>query len=203
MGFGKTKGKTKVAPKNENETPTPRSQRGTLARLSKIKIQGNKEVPIVLRAIFSNYDKDGSGSLDYDDIVWVGQEMGLGEQMKSQEFVEHMMAEMQAGDLLKNHDVRADGSLSPKSSTDQSAQAFVDGLSSSDSLNEGEAEEAARTVYVGNIEPGSTLENDDALTKLFEEYGEVATATVRKKVWNCSLTLPHQPGSASARSIRH
>ena len=45
---------TKVSPADGDA----KSQRGALAKLAKIKIQGNKEVPIVLRAIFSNYDKD-------------------------------------------------------------------------------------------------------------------------------------------------
>jgi Ca2+-binding EF-hand superfamily protein len=56
--------KTKVAPK-----ASAKSQRGALQKLSKIKIQGNKEVPIVLRAIFSNYDKDASGSITKPEMT--------------------------------------------------------------------------------------------------------------------------------------
>ena len=56
--------KTKVAPQ-----ASAKSQRGALQKLSKIKIQGNKEVPIVLRAIFSNYDKDASGSITKPEMT--------------------------------------------------------------------------------------------------------------------------------------
>ncbi len=51
---------TKVTPQ--------KSQSGTLAKMAKIKVQGNKEVPVVLRAIFSNYDKDGSGSISLREM---------------------------------------------------------------------------------------------------------------------------------------
>jgi hypothetical protein len=165
------------------------------------------------KKLFEEADKDGSGTLDYEEIVWVGQEMGLGEQMKSQEFVEHMMTEMQAGHLLKDHNVRADGSISPKLSKDlaglSSREAFFKaathatrafsppkhtGGSTNVSkthgrLDEMSSEEVARTLHVGNIESGGELENDDALTKLFEAYGEVASVTLRKKVRSCSPPL--------------
>ena len=61
--MGGDKSKTKVAPKSQ------KSGRGNLAKLSKVKIQGNKEVPIVLRAIFSNYDKDASGTITLETGV--------------------------------------------------------------------------------------------------------------------------------------
>ena len=57
-------------------------------------------------------------------------------------------------------------------------------------------EEAERTVHVGGIKSGGELENEDALTQLFEESGHVASVTLRKKVK--FLTAPfHQSGSAS------
>lgn len=59
------KDSTKVTPKDGKQ----KSQRGALAKLSKIKIQGNKEVPIVLRAIFSNYDKDASGTITLSEMT--------------------------------------------------------------------------------------------------------------------------------------
>lgn len=45
------------------------STRGQLSKLSKIQIQGNKQVPIVLRAIFSNYDADASGSISKKEMA--------------------------------------------------------------------------------------------------------------------------------------
>lgn len=187
------------------------------------------------KKLFEEADKDGSGTLDYDEIVWVGREMGLGEQMKSQEFVEHMLAEMHAGDMLKDHDVKADGSISPKfpksreevageSRPQNTRAAFMTSLTKTTSiksavhvttatnriaraptganasktheLSEMSFEEAGRTVHVGGIKSGGELENEDALTQLFEESGDVASVTLRKKVK--FLTAPfHQSGSAS------
>ncbi len=51
---------TKVSP---NE-----SKRGVLSKMLKIKVNGNRQVPIVLRAIFSNYDKDGSGTISLREM---------------------------------------------------------------------------------------------------------------------------------------
>ena len=45
------------------------SARGQLSKLSKITIPGNKQVPIVLRAIFSNYDVDASGSISKKEMA--------------------------------------------------------------------------------------------------------------------------------------
>jgi hypothetical protein len=56
--------KTKVTPVGK-----PKNARGQLSKLSKIKIQGNKQVPIVLRAIFSNYDTDASGSISKKEMA--------------------------------------------------------------------------------------------------------------------------------------
>lgn len=54
--------RTKVTPKAGNK-------RNDLRRLATIKIQGNKQVPVVLRAIFSNYDKDASGSISQKEMA--------------------------------------------------------------------------------------------------------------------------------------
>ena len=43
-------------------------KRGVLSKMLKIKVNGNKQVPIVLRAIFSNYDKDGSGTISLREM---------------------------------------------------------------------------------------------------------------------------------------
>ena len=45
-----------------------KSQSGTLAKMAKMKVRGNKEVPVVLRAIFSNYDKDCSGTISLREM---------------------------------------------------------------------------------------------------------------------------------------
>ena len=66
--MGKTD-KTKVSPADGDAKPNAKSQRGALQKLSKIRIPGNKEVPIVLRAIFSNYDKDGSGTITKPEMT--------------------------------------------------------------------------------------------------------------------------------------
>ena len=55
--------KTKVTPAKQ------KSSRGQLSLLKKIKIPGNKQVPIVLRAIFSNYDVDASGSISKKEMA--------------------------------------------------------------------------------------------------------------------------------------
>jgi len=47
----------------------PQNRRGLLANMAKIKVVGNKEVPIVLRAIFSNYDKDNSGTISSSEMT--------------------------------------------------------------------------------------------------------------------------------------
>lgn len=60
---------TKVTPKDGDNPKKAKSQRGQLQKLSKIQIPGNKEVPIVLRAIFSNYDKDGSGTITKPEMT--------------------------------------------------------------------------------------------------------------------------------------
>lgn len=54
--------RTKVTPKEGNK-------RNDLRKLATIKIQGNKQVPVVLRAIFSNYDKDASGSISQKEMA--------------------------------------------------------------------------------------------------------------------------------------
>jgi len=55
-------------PKKSKVQPAT-STRGQLSKLSKIQIQGNKQVPIVLRAIFSNYDADASGSISKKEMA--------------------------------------------------------------------------------------------------------------------------------------
>ena len=67
------------------------------------------------KRLFQEADQDGSGTLDTDELASVAIKMGLGEQMKEPEFLRHMMAEMEAGHLLKDHEVKADGTVSPKS----------------------------------------------------------------------------------------
>lgn len=54
---------TKVSPARAT------SGRGQLSKLSQITIPGNKQVPIVLRAIFSNYDADASGSINQKEMA--------------------------------------------------------------------------------------------------------------------------------------
>ena len=56
-------------PKTSKVSPATKTARGQLSKLSKIKIQGNKQVPIVLRAIFSNYDTDASGSISKKEMA--------------------------------------------------------------------------------------------------------------------------------------
>tara|TARA_B110000008_G_C16952550_1_gene556879 strand:+ start:459 stop:1118 length:660 start_codon:yes stop_codon:yes gene_type:complete len=46
----------------------PDRKNGVLRKMSKVKICGNREVPIVLRAIFSNYDKDNSGYITRSEL---------------------------------------------------------------------------------------------------------------------------------------
>lgn len=60
------KSKSKISPASGTKDA---SGRGQLAKLSKIKIPGNKQVPIVLRAIFSNYDADASGSISKKEMA--------------------------------------------------------------------------------------------------------------------------------------
>ena len=59
---------TKIEPNVENK-------RGALSRMSSVKIQGNKEVPIVLRAIFSHYDNDDSGCISKSEMYTLVQDL--------------------------------------------------------------------------------------------------------------------------------
>lgn len=134
--------------------------------------------------LFGDADKNHSGTLDRAEVVWVGTEMGLGEQMKSPAFVDHMVVEIEAGHLLKDHEVKVDGSISPKAASSRGssprASPTVSPSASPRGLKTLSPAAAARTIHVGNIEPGGELESESKLTEMFEGYGEVASVTLEK-----------------------
>ena len=64
-----------IKKKTPKVAPSGKSKCGTLSKMASVKIRGNKEVPIVLRALFSHYDQNDSGYISKSEMYALVQDL--------------------------------------------------------------------------------------------------------------------------------